>query len=158
MAPALPSAAKQAPKQAVKATQTPPPAKASPAAQPSPVAPVKPAAKAPTSGAHAIEPGRRRRLAVGRDPIEGRLDLHGMSRDEAHAALVRFVETAHAEGRRNLLVITGKGILGDGVLRRRAPQWLAEAPMRRLIAGVGEAHRRHGGAGALYLLLKRRSS
>jgi DNA-nicking Smr family endonuclease len=53
-------------------------------------------------------------------------------------------------------VITGKGALGDGVLRRRVPEWLAEAPLRSLIAGISEAHRRHGGGGALYVAIRRR--
>ena len=54
-----------------------------------------------------------------------------------------------------MLVITGKGVGGDGVLKRRVPDWLAEPPLRDHIAGVSEAHRRHGGEGALYVALKR---
>jgi DNA-nicking Smr family endonuclease len=54
-----------------------------------------------------------------------------------------------------VLVITGKGALGDGVLRRRTPEWLAEPPLRSVVAGVSEAHRARGGAGALYVALKR---
>lgn len=96
-------------------------------------------------------------MIAGRDAIEGRIDLHGMTYDQARAALTSFVQRAHAEGRRTLLIITGKGTQGEGVLRRRAPQWLAEAPLRGVVAGVGEAHRRHGGAGALYVLLKKRA-
>lgn len=57
---------------------------------------------------------------------------------------------------RAVLVITGKGVGGDGVLRRRVPDWLAAPSLRDLIAGVSEAHRRHGGEGALYVALKRR--
>jgi DNA-nicking Smr family endonuclease len=53
-------------------------------------------------------------------------------------------------------VITGKGVGGDGVLRRRVPEWLAAPPIRPHVAGVSEAHRRHGGDGALYVALKRR--
>ncbi|MFI4936493.1 MAG: Smr/MutS family protein [Caulobacterales bacterium] len=60
------------------------------------------------------------------------------------------------EGWRSVLVITGKGALGDGVLRRHAPDWLAEPPLREHVAGISEAHRRHGGDGALYVALKRR--
>ena len=67
-----------------------------------------------------------------------------------------YVRRAHAEGRRTVLVITGKGALGDGVLRRRAPEWLSEPPLRTLVAGLSEAHRRHGGEGAIYVALKRR--
>ena len=61
-----------------------------------------------------------------------------------------------AEGERSVLVITGKGVMGDGVLRRRAPEWLGEPGLREVVAGVSEAHQKHGGDGALYVALKRR--
>lgn len=104
----------------------------------------------------AIERGRLRRLVLGREPIGGRIDLHGLDQARARAALADFVVAAAARGDRGVLVITGKGALGDGVLRRQVPEWLAQAPMRALVAGLSEAHRRHGGAGALYVALKRR--
>jgi len=63
---------------------------------------------------------------------------------------------AQAEGRRAAVVVTGRGVQGDGVLRRRAPEWLAEPHLRDVVAGVAEAHRRHGGDGAVYVALKRR--
>lgn len=105
-----------------------------------------------------MEPLRRRRLVRERDPIDSRLDLHGLDQDRARAALFSFLKRAHHAGFRTVLVITGKGALGDGVLRRRVPEWLTEGEVRPLIAGVAQADRRHGGAGALYLALKRRSA
>jgi DNA-nicking Smr family endonuclease len=84
-----------------------------------------------------------------------RIDLHGLNQDEARAELIAFLEDCVRRGVRGALVITGKGTLGDGILRRRVPDWLAETPLRRLVAGLSEAHRRHGGAGALYVALKR---
>ena len=102
-----------------------------------------------------LEPGRHRRLIRGREPPAAIVDLHGLDQDRARAALGAFVLRAHAEGRRTVLVITGKGALGDGVLRRRTPEWLGEPPLRGLVAGMSEAHRRHGGEGALYVALKR---
>jgi len=60
-----------------------------------------------------------------------------------------------SQGWRAVLVITGKGALGDGVLRRHTPEWLAQPPLREHIAGISEAHRRHGGEGALYVALRR---
>ncbi|HEY1559713.1 MAG TPA: Smr/MutS family protein [Caulobacteraceae bacterium] len=84
-----------------------------------------------------------------------RIDLHGLNQDEARAELIDFLEDCARRGVRGALIITGKGTLGDGILRRRVPDWLAEAPLRRLVAGISEAHRRHGGAGALYVALKR---
>ncbi len=102
-----------------------------------------------------IEPGRLRRLERGRDAIAAVIDLHGLGQDDARRALTGFVERAYAQGRRSVLVITGKGPLGDGVLRRWTPQWLGEAPLCGLVAGLATAHRRHGGDGALYVALKR---
>ena len=60
-------------------------------------------------------------------------------------------------GRRCVLVITGRGLGpdGPGVLKRAVPRWLAEAGLRRRILAVAAAQPRHGGAGALYLLLRR---
>jgi DNA-nicking Smr family endonuclease len=114
----------------------------------------QPAPKTPPGD---IEPGRKRRLTRERDLIELRLDLHGLDQDKARAVLHRFLLNAQADGARAVLVITGKGFQGDGVLRRRAPEWLAEAALRGVVAGVSEAHRRHGGEGALYVALKRRA-
>ncbi len=102
-----------------------------------------------------IEPKRHRRLAVEREAIGARIDLHGFDQDRARTALTDFVLRSRAEGRRSVLVITGKGALGAGVLRRHVPEWLAAAPLRNAVAGLSEAHRRHGGEGALYVALKR---
>ena len=115
--------------------------------------PVRPPASAPPE---IIEPGRKRRLTRERDPIDLRLDLHGLDQDRARLVLHSFLVRAQAEGVRAVLVITGKGYQGDGILKRRTPEWLAEPPLRSVVAGVSEAHRRHGGEGALYVALKRR--
>jgi DNA-nicking Smr family endonuclease len=112
-------------------------------------------AVAPPVAPLAIEPGRHRRLTRERDVITARIDLHGLNQDRARQVLTAFILGAHADGRRQLLVITGKGALGDGVLRRRVPEWLGQAPLRPVVAGLSEAHRRHGGEGALYVVLKR---
>jgi len=104
----------------------------------------------------AIEPGRRRRIVREREDISARLDLHGYDQDRARQALHAFIQRAHADGARAVLVVTGKGRLGDGVIRRRTPEWLAEPPSRALVAGLSPADRRHGGDGALYIALKRR--
>ena len=103
-----------------------------------------------------IEPGRMRRLTRERDLLGPRLDLHGLDQDQARARLTDFLARARDEGWRAVLVITGKGSRGDGVLRRMTPEWLAAPGLRDLVAGVSEAHRRHGGQGALYVALKRR--
>lgn len=103
-----------------------------------------------------IEPNRHRRLVRERDPIEARIDLHGLDQDRAMAALERFITWSYTQNYRAVLVITGKGVLGDGVLRQRTPEWLAAPPLRDMIAGVARADRRHGGDGALYVALRRR--
>ena len=84
------------------------------------------------------------------------LDLHGLTHDAARARLISFLIQAREEGYRAALVITGKGKQGDGVLRRFAPEWLASHDLRGVVAGVSEAHRKHGGEGALYVALKSR--
>jgi DNA-nicking Smr family endonuclease len=98
------------------------------------------------------------RLRRGLRAIEGRLDLHGMTQREAHRALAEFVSASSAAGRRCLLVITGRGIGSDrpGILQRAVPRWLAESTLRDEILAIAPAQPRHGGAGALYVLLRRR--
>jgi DNA-nicking Smr family endonuclease len=105
-------------------------------------------------------------LKRGREPIEGVIDLHGMRQDEAHGALAGFLERSAARGARLVLVVTGKGGQGSddshggfqerGVLRRNVPHWLRMAELRQLVMGFEEADARHGGAGALYVRLRRR--
>jgi DNA-nicking Smr family endonuclease len=104
---------------------------------------------------HPIEPNRARRIVIGREPIGARLDLHGLDQDRARDALEAFVVQAQRQGCRAVLVITGQGRQGSGVLRRRAPDWLAGPRLRGIVAGVSVADRRHGGEGALYVALKR---
>lgn len=103
-----------------------------------------------------IEPRRKHRIAREREEIGARIDLHGMTQDRAQAALEAFLVRAWDEGYRAVLVITGKGVQGDGVLRRRAPDWLGAPQLSHIVAGISEAHRRHGGEGALYVALKRK--
>ncbi|HEY5676753.1 MAG TPA: Smr/MutS family protein [Myxococcales bacterium] len=134
-------------------------AAASPAEPPAripPAAPLRPPPPRVRDGVDLIEPNRRHRIARERDPIAARLDLHGYDQDRARAALESFLRRAWDEGLRSVLVITGKGVQGDGILRRRTPEWLAAPHLAEMVAGVSEAHRRHGGEGALYVALKRK--
>ncbi|HVZ29205.1 MAG TPA: Smr/MutS family protein [Asticcacaulis sp.] len=103
-----------------------------------------------------IEPNRKRRLSRERDPIEARLDLHGLNSIAAEARLKAFVQQAHASDYRAVLVITGKGLAENGILKRNAPEWLADPALSHIVAGISPAHARHGGTGALYVALKRR--
>ncbi len=98
------------------------------------------------------------RLRRGQTRPEARLDLHGMTQKAAHAALARFIRGSRAEGRRCVLVITGKGSVASGlggVLRQMVPRWLNEPGLRREIIAISHAQPRDGGQGALYVLLKR---
>jgi DNA-nicking Smr family endonuclease len=103
----------------------------------------------------AVDRGTAERLKRGLRPIEACLDLHGMTQAEAHRALGDFVRAARAAGRRSLLVITGRGTDRPGTLRRSVPRWLDEGELRRQILAVAAAQPRHGGVGALYVLLRR---
>ena len=82
----------------------------------------------------------------------------GWVEDQARSVLEDFLRRAWDEGFRSVLVITGKGVQGDGILRRRTPEWLGAPHLAPIVAGISEAHRRHGGAGALYVALKRKAA
>lgn len=147
------------------------PAKAAPATTPAPKAkpaPAKPVAKpappptlltpTPIPGAMpGIDKRQGERFRRGQLPIEGKIDLHGRTQNEAHDALLHFVERAHKAGKRNLLVITGKGMTQSksGILKAIVPRWLNEPIFRRLVLAISQARQEHGGEGALYVLLKR---
>jgi DNA-nicking Smr family endonuclease len=101
----------------------------------------------------------KQRVARGKDEIDGRLDLHGLTQSEAHAALLRFLRTASSRGARLVLVITGKGARAAegerGVLKRQVPHWLGLPEFRALVIGFENAHIAHGGEGALYVRVRR---
>jgi DNA-nicking Smr family endonuclease len=126
-----------------------------------PLAPVAPAARQPkTKSPPPLAPlGRRmkQRVARGKDAIDGRLDLHGFTQAEAHGALLQFLQRSQAKGAKLVVVITGKGSRGggEGVLKRQVPLWLKLPEFRGLIVGFEDAHRTHGGEGALYVRLRR---
>ena len=117
--------------------------------------PTKPAPIAPPLTRRA-----KRNLARGKQDIDARLDLHGLTQSEAHHVLLRFLRAASGRGARLVLIITGKGGRGGGnergVLRRQVPQWLALPEFRELVVGFEDAHVAHGGEGALYVRLRRR--
>jgi DNA-nicking Smr family endonuclease len=106
--------------------------------------------------------GRRERsqLSRGRKEIDARLDLHGMTQERAHRALATFLQRASYDGMSFVLIITGKGRTGSleserGILRRQVPIWLGLPEFRALVVGFEEAHIGHGGAGALYVRVRR---
>jgi len=120
---------------------------------------------------HGTAPGIDRRLQVrlkrGQLPIEASIDLHGNSRERAHALLNGFLARAQAQGLRCVLVVTGKGRpdwdrpqWGEeareiGVIRRALPGWLDDFPNKDRVLAYTRAQPHHGGAGAWYILLRR---
>ncbi len=113
---------------------------------------------------HGAAPGvdkrTNQRLIRGKLPIEGRLDLHGHTRETAHRALEAFINGSFSAGKRCVIVITGKGLrleTGDiGVLRQAVPQWLNGPALRSKVLAYSHATPKDGGEGALYVLLKRK--
>ena len=118
-------------------------------------APVVPPAAPPARRPNGIDRQTFRHLAKGERTVEAVIDLHGMTLQAAHSALRRFVELQSGLGRRCLLVITGKGGPDrPSKLRQEVPLWLETwSPP---VLAVTSAQPKHGGAGALYVLLQRR--
>jgi DNA-nicking Smr family endonuclease len=96
------------------------------------------------------------RFKRGEMAIDAKIDLHGLTQAEAHDKLQSFLTKAADSGKRCVLIVTGKGAGGWGVLRDSVPRWLNEPAMRRHLLAFAQAQARHGGAGALYALLKRK--
>jgi DNA-nicking Smr family endonuclease len=123
-----------------------------------------PSAARPTVPLEAFDRRLKQRLARGTEAIEARVDLHGKTQSEAYAALSSFLRKAQKDGAKFVLVITGKGGSARqdgserGVLKRQVPQWLGLPEFRRYVVGFEDAHHRHGGAGALYLRMRRQRS
>jgi DNA-nicking Smr family endonuclease len=105
-----------------------------------------------------------RALARGLRAPEATLDLHGLTLAAAERAVARFLVESVEQGRRVVLIVTGKGMrleggrVFGGRIRAEFPGWLDRPDNRALIAGFRTAHPRHGGSGASYVLLRRRRS
>jgi DNA-nicking Smr family endonuclease len=154
-------------RQPLPADPAPPAAPGKPKPKPKPAhvpARSAPPAARPTAPLETFDRRLKQRLARGTEVIDARVDLHGKTQSEAHAALFSFLRKAQSDGAKFVLVITGKGgsagedFSGRGVLKRQVPQWLRLPEFRRYVLGFEDAHLRHGGAGALYLRIRRRRS
>jgi DNA-nicking Smr family endonuclease len=140
-----------------------------------PAAPAPPAKPKRTPELADFDRKSAKRLRGGQIEIEARIDLHGMRADEAHDALARFLSSCQAQGKRWVLVITGKGaprrsawVADDapprddfgrnppGVIRRSVPGWLGAADLRAIVVSYTHAAIQHGGEGALYVQLRKR--
>ena len=157
------------------AASAPPPTQVPPASGKAPAAPRKPSA-APVAKAKPRPPApladfdrrKARQIASGKIEVEARIDLHGSRQRDARASLRAFLLAAHAKGHKTVLVITGKGaeepadalgsLMGErqrGVIRRSVPHWLEEPDLRAVVLSYTQASPRHGGAGALYVQLRK---
>jgi DNA-nicking Smr family endonuclease len=129
-------------------TNAPAPATAAPP-------PARSQATAPAADHGTLDRRTAQRLRRGRIAIDAQFDLHGHTQHSAHDALLRFVERARAQGCRHVLVVTGRGGERGGILKRTVPRWLTEPAFHRHVVAFHEAGPRHGGAGALYVVLRR---
>lgn len=129
-----------------------------PAPRPAPV----PAPRAP---AVTLDTGWERRIRSGVLVPDVSIDLHGHTLAAAHARLGHAVQAALAQDARVMLVVTGKPPRGPagkgegsrrGAIRAEIGHWLETMPFADRIASVRVAHPRHGGDGALYIILRRR--
>lgn len=150
---ALAKAVEEAPEKTVETPRTATAIKA-PAATRPPKAPLP---------LHQLEHRYRRKVVRGVKAIDARIDLHGLTQHQAHDRLRGFLHQAQARRHQIVLVITGKGGPNEhaymderGVLRRMVPQWLAMPDLRSVVIGYEEAHASHGGAGALYVRIRKR--
>ncbi len=103
-----------------------------------------------------VRPDLLRKLRHGQLPLDGRLDLHGMTSHEARQALERFLANQRAKGERCVLVIHGKGEhspRGMGVLRGEIGAWLSQGAASSHVAAFATAVQEDGGEGAVYVLL-----
>ncbi|MBU3992044.1 MAG: Smr/MutS family protein [Alphaproteobacteria bacterium] len=134
-----------------------------PAPPPPPVVPVRPAENRPLDR-HGLDASWERKLAKAAVSPDFTLDLHGHTLDAAHARLDHGLAQAISHGARLVLLVTGRPRPSDdhasrgerrGVIRAKLLDWLAAGPHASRIAAVRQAHPRHGGAGAVYIVLKR---
>lgn len=126
--------------------------------------------RAPRPGSTEMDGNLAQKLRRGQLPIDGKIDLHGLTVRAAEDRLNRYIAGALAMGKRCILVITGKGALPPepherdympdrprpGAIRASLPQWLERGPNAGHILAIQPAQPKHGGGGAFYVLLRRR--
>ncbi len=118
--------------------------------------PDRPAPRVRTLKSTDMDSSTERKFRRGQMAIEARTDLHGMNREDAYERLAGFIKRSHRAGKRCVLVITGKGSAGrPGILRQLVPEWLAEPAFNAMVLKISPARVKDGGAGALYILLRR---
>jgi len=108
-----------------------------------------------------------KKIQSGKAKIEGKIDLHGMTQDQAYHGLKGFLTMSHAQGKRCVLVVTGKGGRhkpedgfssipdGQGILKTRFTDWISRPPLTDIVLRHDPAQQKHGGGGAFYVYLKK---
>ena len=99
-----------------------------------------------------IDKNTYKKLVKGKIGIEAKLDLHGLSQDQAHDKFCAFITRTHKGGKRCVLVVTGKG---RGILKSALYEWALSSAVSHLILKVATAQPKDGGDGAFYIYLKR---
>jgi DNA-nicking Smr family endonuclease len=102
-----------------------------------------------------IDGALKKKFESGELPIDGKIDLHGMTLEQAHRQFKKFMTDKVCAGARCLLIVTGKGAGGEGVIRKSLPLWCEDGALRPHILQKAPAKPKHGGAGATYILLRR---
>lgn len=101
-----------------------------------------------------LTPREAKKRRAAHPKIQASLDLHGYGRIDAHEIVQAFIVKNYQAARRHVVIITGKGRGGEGVLLRELPHWLNDKPMRPMIASFFHAPDRDGGAGVTHIILK----
>jgi DNA-nicking Smr family endonuclease len=105
-----------------------------------------------------LDPGLLRKLRRGDFAVQGHVDLHGMTREEAKGAVERFLRASRSAGKRCVLVVHGRGLHSKDqlpVLKESLRTWLSTARFARHVLAFATARPADGGAGAIYVLLRR---
>ena len=111
----------------------------------------------PQPSSFQVDAALRKRFEKGELPVDGAIDLHGMTLAQAHHRFTQFILGKIQEGARFILVVTGKGSSsGTGVIRKNLPLWCEDKNLRPYILQITSAHPKHGGSGASYILLRRK--
>ncbi len=102
----------------------------------------------------------QRRLS--KPSITAKLDLHGMTQEQAHHRLSSFIANAQKQNKKCVLIVTGKGREAgknwwesSGILREQVPHWLDTEPNKSRISTYSIARPEHGGIGALYVFIRK---
>ena len=112
---------------------------------------------------HNVDASTAKKIRRNKFEIEGKLDLHGATVDEAYEKVRNFIFESYNKGKRCVIIVTGKGYKKEdddifsskGVLREKVPEWLNGFDLRPLILSVSNPPEKLGGRGALYIILRR---